>query len=368
MEGEKINNSKTMERHASETQHGRWMSEEYEPGLISAVIPLYNKERHIARAIQSVLGQTYGDFELIVVNDGSTDGSAELVKTFTDPRIRLVHREHINSWGGHAARNLGIAESRAGLIAFLDADDEWLPEHLATIKRLSEKYQECGAYATAYKSVIKSGIIITNPCYGIPEPPWEGVIPNYFQSRMGSYVIHTSSTAVKKDVFIRVGFFPEGERRAGDDDMWIRIALRYDIAFSNYFGLIYHCDADNRISYDKTLPFRLRLFDTLAMAAKSDDFKAGIVKNDVTELRNSFIINRVYEYLTTGRLDVKQAKFWLRETKSTRIFSKNWKRTDTITNIPGLIIIMSLKSLLFGILRRFGVRRPHFLRRKKNAF
>jgi len=90
LEGEKINNPKTMERHACETQHGRWMSEEYEPGLVSVVIPLYNKERHIARAIKSVLGQTFGDFELIVVNDGSTDGSAEVAKTFNDPRIRLI--------------------------------------------------------------------------------------------------------------------------------------------------------------------------------------------------------------------------------------------------------------------------------------
>ena len=86
---------------------------------VSVVVPLYNKERHVARAIQSVLDQAFDDFELIVVNDGSTDGSVEVVKTFKDPRIRLVHREHVNSGGGHAARNLGIAESRACLIAFL---------------------------------------------------------------------------------------------------------------------------------------------------------------------------------------------------------------------------------------------------------
>ena len=354
-----------MERHASETQHGRWMSEEYEPGLVSIVIPLYNKERHIARAIQSVLNQTYGDFELIVVNDGSTDGSAEVVKSFTDPRIRMVHREHINSWGGHAARNLGIDEARADLIAFLDADDEWMPEHLATIKRLAEKYPECGAYATAYKSVSKGGRIITNPYYGIPEPPWEGVIPNYLHSRVGSFLVHTSSVAIKKDVFSQVGVFPEGERRGGDDDMFIRVALRYDIAFSHYLGLIYYCDADNRISDDKTLPFRLRLFDTLAMAAKSDNLQPGISKDDIIESRNSFILDRVHYYLVAGKINTNESKVWLQETKSTRLFQKKWNRINVITNVPGLVLAWRLKTYLYAIFHRFGVRRPHFLLRNK---
>jgi len=113
--------------------------------VISVVIPLYNKERHIARAIQSVLGQTHRDLELIVINDGSTDGSEKTAERYTDPRIQLVHQANA---GVSAARNRGIAEARAELVAFLDAYDEWLPEHLAAINRPAKKQPECGAYCT----------------------------------------------------------------------------------------------------------------------------------------------------------------------------------------------------------------------------
>ncbi len=92
--------------------------------LISVVIPLYNKEPYIKRAIDSILAQKIQDYEIIVIDDGSTDKSAEVVKSFPDPRIRLIQQENA---GVSAARNRGIEEAKAELIAFLDADDEWTP-------------------------------------------------------------------------------------------------------------------------------------------------------------------------------------------------------------------------------------------------
>ncbi|MDP8208206.1 MAG: glycosyltransferase family A protein [Candidatus Electryonea clarkiae] len=145
---------------------------------ISVVIPLYNKEQYIARAIQSVLSQTYNDFELIVVDDGSTDASAKVVEEFNDPRQRLIRQPNA---GECAARNRGIAESRTELIAFLDADDQWLPEHLIAIKCLSEKYPECGAFATAYDIVDPPYHRYTANFETIPKAPWVGIIPNYFK-------------------------------------------------------------------------------------------------------------------------------------------------------------------------------------------
>jgi glycosyltransferase involved in cell wall biosynthesis len=213
---------------------------------VSVVIPLYNKERHIARAIQSVLSQNGSDFELLVVNDGSTDGSAEVLKSFTDPRIRLVHREHVNSGGGHAARNLGIAESRADLIAFLDADDEWMPEHLGTLERLAEEYPACGIYASAYVMLEPGGKLNAPVFVGIPAYPWEGVIPNYFRSA-ASYPVWTSAVAVPRRVLDSVGLFPVGVPRGGDVDMWSRIAIRYPICYSTRVGAVYHKEADNRV-------------------------------------------------------------------------------------------------------------------------
>jgi glycosyltransferase involved in cell wall biosynthesis len=332
----------------------------------SVVIPLYNKVQHIKRALDSALAQTYRDFEIIVVNDGSTDGSEKVVEEYSDPRIRLVHREHVNSWGGHAARNLGIAEARADLIAFLDADDEWLPEYLANIRRLAEKYPECGAYSTGYRMVIKGGRTVAPRHTGIPAAPWEGVIPNYLRSRLKSYMITTSSTAVKKDVFAQVGVFPVGERRSGDDDMWMRIALRYDIAYSHYCGLVYHCDAGNRISDDKALPFKLRLFDTLGAAAESGNLRPGISRDDVFELRNAFILVRLAEYLLDDRIGLEEAGFWIRQTASTKRYQREWMELRTVADAPRLLPAWRLKTRLHAALYRFGVRRPRFLSRNVN--
>jgi len=119
---------------------------------VSVVIPLYNKGPHIARALNSVLAQTFQDFEVIVVDDGSTDDGAEVVRGVDDPRIRLIQQENR---GVSAARNRGIEAARAELIAFLDADDEWLAEHLETIIRLRRNALEVGIYATSTLSLFK---------------------------------------------------------------------------------------------------------------------------------------------------------------------------------------------------------------------
>ena len=116
--------------------------------MISVVIPLYNKERQIAHTLRSVFAQTFQDFEVVIVDDGSTDGSVAEVEKFTDSRIRLIRQ--VNA-GVAAARNRGIEEAQGELIAFLDADDEWKPEYLATQYHLYQKYPECSVYACNYE-------------------------------------------------------------------------------------------------------------------------------------------------------------------------------------------------------------------------
>ena len=104
--------------------------------MISVVIPLYNKEKQVAHTLQSVLRQTFQDFEIVIVDDGSTDHSVEEVEKVRDTRIRLVHQQNA---GVSAARNRGISEAKYDLIAFLDADDEWKPEYLETQYGLYQK-------------------------------------------------------------------------------------------------------------------------------------------------------------------------------------------------------------------------------------
>ncbi|MDI6720735.1 MAG: glycosyltransferase family A protein, partial [Methanomicrobiales archaeon] len=170
---------------------------EYVP-KVSVVMPLFDKARHVGAAVRSVLSQTETDFELIVVDDGSTDGSAAVVRQFGDPRIRLVTQKNM---GAAHARNRGIAEARADLVAFLDADDRWLPEFLHTILRLRAQYPNAGAYATAYCVCRPDGTLREADLAALPPTPWEGLIPNYFQAAtLGEGLLTASSAAVPKEV------------------------------------------------------------------------------------------------------------------------------------------------------------------------
>ena len=121
---------------------------------VSIVIPLYEKAAYIQRAIESVLAQTHQNFELIVIDDGSTDGGGNIVRRFTDPRIRMIVQKNT---GKCVARNRAIKQASSDLVAFLDADDEWLPDFLETVLALWEKFPEAGTWGTAYSEIRPKG-------------------------------------------------------------------------------------------------------------------------------------------------------------------------------------------------------------------
>ena len=125
--------------------------------MFSVIIPAYNAEKFIARAVKSVLDQNYSDFELIILDDGSTDGTKAQIEQFADNRIRYIYEEN---GGVSAARNKGIIESKGQYICFLDADDEWKPEHLHVMRTLTQKYSDCGLYVTGYDIRLGNGEIV----------------------------------------------------------------------------------------------------------------------------------------------------------------------------------------------------------------
>jgi len=233
----------------------------------SVVIPLYNKALYIGRALRSVLAQTITDLELIVIDDGSTDDGCNIVKTFTDDRIRLTRQENR---GVSAARNRGIDEAKTDLIAFLDADDEWLPEFLETVIRLRDRNPEAGAYATAYEIQERNGDVYSPKYKHIPPAPWEGIIPNYLRSVLAVPIVCSSAVAVPKHVFSDVGGFPLGEYLGEDGDMWLRIALKYPIAFSSRINAIYHKDAHGRACFNRLIRCEYRLIKTGCDAINND--------------------------------------------------------------------------------------------------
>src|SRR5690606_6751565 len=116
--------------------------------MFSVVIPLYNKELSVRNTINSVLDQTFKEFEIVIVNDGSTDNSVKEVEKFDDKRIRLIHQENK---GVSAARNRGIEEAKYEWIAFLDADDLWRENHLEEVVRMINIFPDFKVYVTSFE-------------------------------------------------------------------------------------------------------------------------------------------------------------------------------------------------------------------------
>ena len=205
---------------------------------ISVVIPLYNKAGDITRCLDSVVAQTLTDFEAIVVDDGSTDGGGAFVEG-RDSRIRLISQ---NNGGEAAARNTGIRAACSRLIAFLDADDEWMPEFLSAVVALADRYPGAGLFATGFRRYFDDGRVLERTLRG-NEECLTTVTTRYLDHvREGDFVT-CSSTAVRRSVFDHVGFFPEGQAIGADVDQWARIALRHPFAYDSRILAIYHSNA-----------------------------------------------------------------------------------------------------------------------------
>lgn len=205
--------------------------------MISVVIPLFNKKDRIAHTIRSVLNQTFREFEVVVVDDGSTDGSVDVVQNIDDNRIRIVRQRNA---GVSAARNRGIAEARFGLIALLDADDEWMLGYLETQYNLYRKYPDCSAFVCNYEFRNAAGRVAPTILRKLPFTGEDGVLDNYFEVASNSHPPITSiSVMIRKSVIEGVGGFPVGICSGEDLLTWARLAVIGKIAFSKKVGAVY---------------------------------------------------------------------------------------------------------------------------------
>lgn len=223
--------------------------------MISVIIPAFNSAESITRSIESVLGQSYKDFEIIVVDDGSSDETSELVKKFGS-KVNYIYQE--NS-GASVARNTGIAAAKGGWIAFLDADDQWLPEKLDSQMKLFERNPDIKWCSSNWlqtngpkqapagdKTKITAGLNGKN------------YFENYFTAALkGCCPILTSTIIVERTVFYEVGDFDPAFLRAQDQDMWWRIAHYHPrIGYIPQMLAVRHLDCENPILLKRRLATR----------------------------------------------------------------------------------------------------------------
>lgn len=256
---------------------------------ISVVIPLYNKQKSIAATLQSVLAQSYTNYEIIVVDDGSTDGSAEVAEAIlqecmvysVECRVKVIRKAN---GGVSSARNIGIMEAKGEYIAFLDGDDLWGRDYLKVSAKLIADFPNAGIYGSASGLVINDVLTDETTLYvghrGWIENPW--VVGPPFS---------TSATIVDKKVFDIVGTFDERMTHGEDLDMWWRIVLKYPCVYEDVVHSYYRIAVENSLM-SKPIPLETHLPNFIdkytVERANNEDFRKFFDKE---------MIYRLYPYL-----------------------------------------------------------------------
>ena len=239
----------------------------------SVIMPLYNKGAYVEKGIRSVLEQTYPHYELIVVNDGSTDDSAviaeELLKGVTN--ARLINQENV---GVAVARNNGVAQAQGDYVCFLDADDWWNVSFLQEMQQFIKDYPEAGIWGTNYWYVKKGKTHVAVPS--------ETGYINYpkLYANSSAMPLWTGAVCMSKKIFLEMGGFPKGIKLGEDFLLWTRVALYNKVAFLNK-AIAY---------YNNDIPASLRATRNLHAPEFHMLFKMqyleSVVENDNVEIEN----------------------------------------------------------------------------------
>lgn len=274
--------------------------------FFSVIIPLYNKENFIENTLKSIFNQSFTDFELIIVNDGSTDASEKKIFKFNDPRIHYYNKENA---GVSAARNYGIKKAESEYITFIDADDYWYPNFLEEMFKKINLYPELKVFSAAIEvetasrtfpssySIIKSG---------------DCEIVNYFSASIKESVIFTSCAVFHKSIFEKIGTFDTKLKSGEDTDLWIRIGLVYPILFSWKVLARYVYDSHSLSKNHKITIDSVNFFDYQLLEGTHPELKKFLDLNRFSLAIKSKLINdnesfkKLYNAIDLSKLSLKK--------------------------------------------------------------
>lgn len=226
--------------------------------LFSVVIPLYNKSYSIERCINSVLSQSYEKFEVIIVNDGSTDDSEQTVINSYPNEIALGKIRFISqpNKGVSVARNNGVVASNYEYICFLDADDEWKEDFLINIKSLIHDFPSACLYCLQHETKLGEQKPVRNTSFY--KNGFRGYVNNFFKASLFGSIANSSKICVKREAFMATGGFPENEKSGEDLYIWIELQKLGSTAFFNQLGVTIHISLDaSRKGRNLSIPYPL---------------------------------------------------------------------------------------------------------------
>lgn len=235
--------------------------------FFSVIIPLYNKENYVENALKSILNQTFTDYEIIIVNDCSTDNSISKIESYLSEKITLIHHE--KNQGLSATRNTGIKNAKADYVTYLDADDLWKPTFLETIHRLITNFPKAKIFGTNYEEVYGHKILKPFNNSDTLANDFEGII-DFFKINIKQGIYNHGSVCFHKAVFEKVGLYDEKVRFSQDIDFNIRANYFFKLAYSNSNQMSYFMQTDNQITRSSILHYQIPNYDQYEDWAKSN--------------------------------------------------------------------------------------------------
>jgi glycosyltransferase involved in cell wall biosynthesis len=278
--------------------------------FFSVIIPLYNKENYVENTLKSIISQTFTDYEVLIINDCSTDASIAKVTPFLSEKIKLIH--HDNNKGLSATRNTGIKNAKSEYIAFLDADDLWKPTFLETIKSLIDNFEEAALFGTNYEEIYFDKTI--KPINGSEDlfENFSGYI-NFFETNLKQGIYNHGSVCFHKNVFQKAGFYDENIDFAEDIDFNIRANYHFKLAYSNSIQMSYLMQTENQLTTSSILNKRIPDFDKYEALTKNNyslkkylDFERYILSNHVKMDGDIAISKKIKNSIDLKNLNWKQ--------------------------------------------------------------
>jgi glycosyltransferase involved in cell wall biosynthesis len=304
--------------------------------FFTVIIPLYNKEKYIKNAIESVLNQTFTDFEILIIDDFSSDKSAAIASKFVSEKVQLIYHE--KNCGLSATRNTGIKKANSNYITYLDADDLWKPTFLESIFQLIQNFPEARIFGTNYEEIW--GTVIKNPLNGSEILPidFTGYI-NFFKINVKQGIYNHGSVCFHKEVYEKVGFYNEKINFSEDLDFNIRANYNFKLAYTNSIQMRYFMQTENQITQSSLLNKTIPDFDTYENWTKTN-----------SDLKKYLDFER---YVLGKRLKKNNDLRWKKMIATIDSRNLNWKQ-NVLLKMPSLVLNTLDKLKLF--LLKLGIK------------
>lgn len=278
--------------------------------FFTIIIPLFNKENYVHNCIQSVFNQTFTNYEIIIINDGSTDKSIAIVENFKNQNIKIIN--HDNNKGLSATRNTGIANANSDYITFLDADDAWKPTFLENVLELINTFAEARIFATNYEEKYRNKIVLPqNNAIKLKKNSKQ--IIDFFSINLGQGIYNHGSVCFHKSVFKKAGLYNENIDFAEDLDFNIRANWHFKLAYSNTIGMQYSMQIEDQLTKTNIANKRLPDYDKYNDWAAENlvfkkylDFERYVLSKHLKIDGNSILSEKIIQSINLKNLNRKQ--------------------------------------------------------------